>query len=75
MSRGWDLTLFSGANEQDKGNGQNYKKNCFFFFYFRDDKTLEQAQAQRHCGVPFSGDIQNPPEHNPLQPALGKKPA
>lgn len=32
MSRGWDLTLFSGANEQDKGNGQNYKKNCLFFF-------------------------------------------
>lgn len=43
-----------------------------FFFHSGSDETPEQALAQKNCGVCFSGDIQNPPGHNPVQPALGK---
>ena len=34
------------------------------------DRALAQA-AQRGCGVSFSGDIQDPPGQDPVQPALG----
>ena len=34
------------------------------------DTALEQA-AQGGCGVSFSGDIQDPPGQDPVQPALG----
>ena len=34
------------------------------------DGALEQA-AQGGCGVSFSGDIQDPPEQDPLQPPVG----
>jgi len=34
------------------------------------DGALEQA-AQGGCGVPFSGDIQDPPGQGPVQPAVG----
>ena len=34
------------------------------------DGALEQA-AQGGCGVSFSGDIQDPPGHVPVQPTVG----
>jgi len=34
------------------------------------DGAPEQA-AQGDCGVSFSGDIQDPPGHGPVQPGLG----
>lgn len=33
MSRGWGLTLFSGAREQDKGNGQNWNIGSSLWIY------------------------------------------
>ncbi|KAJ7409985.1 hypothetical protein BTVI_54830 [Pitangus sulphuratus] len=39
--------------------------------YGDDDWALEQV-IQRGCGVSFSGDIQNSPEDDPVQPALGE---
>ncbi len=35
-----------------------------------DDGALEQA-AQGDCGFSFSGNIQDPPGHLPVQPGLG----
>jgi len=37
---------------------------------FEGNRALEQA-AQRDCGFSFSGDIQDPPGHSPVQPGLG----
>jgi len=40
-------------------------------FFTLNTRALAQA-AQKGCGVSFSGDIQNPPGHLPMQPIVGK---
>jgi len=35
--------------------------------YFKGDRGLEQV-TQRNCGIYFSGAIQDPPGHFPVQP-------
>ena len=76
MSRGWGQILLNGAQRQDKGQQAQtgtqevppeYEEKLH---HCEGDWALAQA-AQRGCGVSFSGDIQNPPGHNPVQPALG----
>lgn len=39
--------------------------------YFKSDRALEEA-AQRGCKVFFSGNIQSPPGHNPVLPAVAE---
>lgn len=33
---------------------------------------ISKQAAQRGCGVSFSGDTENLPGHNPVQPVLGE---
>ena len=76
MSRGRGQTLFSGAQQQDKG--QWVQTEAEEVSSEREEEllpsegvgALEQA-ARGGCGVSFSGDIQHPPGQGPLQPALG----
>ena len=75
MSREWGQTLFSGAQQQDKGQQAQTRTQEVPSEYeeklirLKGDRAREQA-AQRGCGV-SSGDIQNPPGCDPVQPALG----
>ena len=75
MSGGWGQSLFSGAQEQDKGQRPQTEAREVPVEHEEEllpsegDGALEQA-AQGGCGVSFSGDIQDPPGQGPVQPAV-----
>ena len=76
MSGGWGQTLFSGAQQQDKGQWAQTEaqevpsEHEEELLHPEGDGALEQA-AQGGCGFSFSGDTQDPPGQGPLQPAVG----
>jgi len=77
VSRGRGQTLFSGAQQQDKGQRAQTEaeevpsEHEGERLYSEGDKALEQT-AQRDCGVSFSGDIKDLPGQGPVRPALGE---
>jgi len=76
VSRGWGQTLFSGAQQQDKGQraqteGQEVpSEHEEELLPSETDRALDQA-AQGGCGFSFSGDFQDLPGQGPLQPSVG----
>jgi len=76
VSGGWDQTLFSGAQRQDKGQWAQTEaqeapsEHEEELLPSEGDGALEQA-AQGDCGVSFSGDIQDLPGQGPVLPAVG----
>jgi len=76
VSGGWGQTLFSGAQQQDKGQWAQTEaeevpsEHEEELLSSEGDGALEQA-SQGGCGDSFSGDIQDPSGRSPLQPAVG----
>jgi len=76
VSGGRGQTLFSGAQQQDKGQWAQMEAEEVPAEHEEEllpsegDGALAQA-AQGGCGVSFSGDIRAPPGHGAVQPALG----
>ena len=76
MSRGWDQSLFSGAQCQNEGQRAQIEAQEVPSEHEEEllpsecDRAVEQV-AQGGCGVSFSGDIRDPPGRSPVQPALG----
>uniref|UniRef100_A0A8C3KH44 Syntrophin alpha 1 n=2 Tax=Calidris pygmaea TaxID=425635 RepID=A0A8C3KH44_9CHAR len=73
---GWGQSFFSGAQGQEKreraqtGTQEVPPKREEELLCCEGGRALEEA-AQRGGGVSFSGDIQTPPGHVPVGPALG----
>jgi len=71
VSGGWGQTLFSGAQQQDKGQRAQTEALDLPLEHEVDllpsegDGALEQA-AQGGCGFPFFVDIQDPPGGGPV---------
>jgi len=76
VSGGWGQTLFSGAQQQDKGQQAQSETEEVPAEHEEEllpsegDGALAQA-GQGGCGISFSGDVQNLPGQGPVQPALG----
>jgi len=76
VSGGWGQALFSGGQRQDKGQWAQTEAQEVLsehkeeFLPSEGDGALEQA-AQGGCGVSLSGDIQDLPGGDPVQPAVG----
>jgi len=76
VSGGWGQTLFSGAQQQDEGQGVQTEAQEVPSEYEEEllpsegDGALKQV-AQRGYGVSLSGDILDLPRRGPVQPAVG----
>jgi len=76
VSGGWGQTLFSGAQQQDKGQWAQTEAQEVLseheeeIIHSEGDGALEQV-AQGGCEVSSSRDIQDLPGQGPVQPALG----